>query len=259
MKDKDFQQLVDHELSQLTWSDQQHMDTLRKMQKEERPVMKRKLSIVIIAVALLLTLTGTAVAAGLNITTLKEFFDRYTAEWSSYGYKPLVLNESNVVNPKSYRHTSALVNVTVDQMYLTDEAFYLTIQYSPKQPDTLLFGGSITSIDLEGKEYQYYHLWDTDQQLLQTASLSVCDLNGTDDPVYSNYSDTIRDPETGAITEMNVFRHPEKLAHIKTRGRHTMMLRFQVVNLRNHDVEWNALFIDLPSMDVTEGDTVFTR
>ena len=75
MKDKDFQQLVDHELSQLAWSDQQRMDTLRKMQKEERPVMKRKLSLVIIAVALLLTLTGTAVAAGLTIPSLQEFFN----------------------------------------------------------------------------------------------------------------------------------------------------------------------------------------
>ena len=59
MKDKDFQQLVDHELSQLTWSDQQRMDTLRKMHKEERPVMKCKLSMVLVAVMLLLTLAAT--------------------------------------------------------------------------------------------------------------------------------------------------------------------------------------------------------
>ena len=63
MKDKDFQQMVDHEFAQLEWTDQQRMDTLRKMNKEERPVMKRKFSVALVVTLLLLTLTGTAVAA----------------------------------------------------------------------------------------------------------------------------------------------------------------------------------------------------
>ena len=63
MKDKDFQQLVDHEFAQLEWTDAQRMHTPRKMNKEERPIMKRKFSVALVVTLLLLTLTGTAVAA----------------------------------------------------------------------------------------------------------------------------------------------------------------------------------------------------
>lgn len=259
MKDNTFQQLVDREFALLEWTDQQRMDTLRQMNKEDRPVMKRKFVVVIVAAMLLLTLTGTAVAAGLNIPTLREFFDRYTAEWSAHGYKPLTINEANIVAPKGYRHTSNLVNITVDQLYLTDEALYLTVQYTPKQPNMLLFSGNLTSIMLDGKEYRYYHLWDTDHSLMQIGSLSICDLNGTGDPVYANYTDATRDPETGAITEMYVFSHPEDIGGLRSRTGGTLMLRFQVASLRNHDLEWNVLFIDFPRMEVTDGDAIFTQ
>ena len=259
MKDKDFRELMDREFAQLEWTDRQRMDTLRQMNKEEQPVMKRKLIVTIIAAMLLLTLTGTAVAAGMNIISLKEFFDRYTAEWSTHGYKLLAINESNVVTPEGYRHSSNLVDVTVDQLYLTDEALYLTVHYAPKQPNMLLFSGNLTSIVLEGKEYRYYHLWDTDQSLMQISSLSICSINGTGDPVYANYTDSIRSPETGTITEMYVFKHPEDISPVEVLGSSTIMLRFQIGNLRNHDVEWDVLFIDLPQMEVNDGDAIFTR
>ena len=251
MKDNDFRQLVDHKLAQLTWSDQQRLNTLQKMQKEAQPVMKRKLSVVLVAVVLLLTLTGTAVAAGLNITTMKEFFDRYTNYWQSYGYKAPVLDEAKVVRAKGYRHTSSLVDIIVDQMYLTDEALYFTIQYTPKAPNTLLFDGYHPSITLDGAEKDYWELWEHQElTLLHINGVQIEDLNGEAPTLDCYYSDSTRDPETGAITQWYMFRQPDEINYIRSRTGGTMMLRFEVSNLRNHDVEWNVLFVDFPKLEV---------
>lgn len=253
MKDKDFQQLVDHEFAQLEWSDQQRMDTLRQMKKEERPAMKRKLTITIIAVVLLLSLTGTAVAAGMHITTIKEFFERYTNEWNKYGYEPPVLDEAKVVQAKSYRHTSDLVDVTVDQMYLTDEALYFTVQYTPKAPNALLFDGYHKSVILDGEEKDYWELWDRKElSLLSINGVTVDDLSGGGPLLNAYYQDSTRDPETGAITQWYMFQDPDQISYYRTNTGGTMMLRFQVNNLRNYDVEWNVLFVDFPQMEVVQ-------
>lgn len=252
MKDKDFQQLVDRNFSQLEWTDQQRLDTLRLMQKEERPIMKRKMITVTIVAMLLLALTGTAVATGLNITSLKEFFERYTAEWSRYGYETPILNEAKIVSPEGYRHTSALVDVTVDQIYETDEALYFTVQYSPKDSNTLLFDGRHNSITLDGEEKRYWRLWDREElSLLNVNGMTLDDLNGIEQPIDVYHQDSTRDPETGAITHLYVYKHPEQLdERIRGKLEHTIMLRFQVYNLRSHDLEWNVLFLDLPKMEI---------
>lgn len=253
MKDKDFQQLVDHEFAQLEWTDQQRMDTLRQMKKEERPVMKRKLSVALVVALLVLSLTGTAVATGVNITSLKEFFERYTHYWSAFGYNTPVLDETKVVHAKGYRHTSELVDVVVDQMYLTDEALYFTIQYIPKDPNTLIFDGYHTGITLDGEEKDYWDLWERKElSLLNLNGVDIDDLYGKEPPFDCYYSDSTRDPETGAITQWYMFRSPEHISYYHTGSGGTMMLRFQVNNLRNHNVEWNVLFVDFPNMEVVQ-------
>lgn len=262
MKDKDFQQLVDHELSQLAWSDQQRMDTLRQMQKkEERPVMKRKLSMVIIAVALLLALTGTAVAAGLTIPTLQEFFNLrtkkaywYNAANDTYSfYDAPIVDETATARPLAQRHTSQRVNITVDQLYLTDEAFYFTVLFTPKQENALLFDGGHNSIMLDGKEQYYWNLWERKElALYSVGSMSIDDLVSRNPPIELDYSESQRDPETGAIAAMYAFKNAEDIAMLRSWEGGTLMLRFQVQDLRNHDLEWNVLFVDFPRLQKTD-------
>ena len=256
MKDNDFRQLVDREFTQLEWTDQQRMDTLRQMNKEDQPVMKRKLVVVIVAAMLLLTFTGTAVAAGLNITSLKEFFNRYTAFWGAYGYEAPVLDEAKIAQAKGCRHTSNLVDIIVDQMYLTDEALYFTVQYLPKDPNALLFDGYHNSIMVDGEEKDYWELWDHKElSLLSVNGFTIDDLTGDEPLLNAYYRDSTRDPETGAITQWYMIRSTEQIDYIHPNNSGTMMLRFQVSNLRNHDVEWNVLFIDFPRMEVVKTDT----
>lgn len=256
MKDKDFRELADREFAQLEWTDRQRMDTLRQMNKEAKPVRKRKLIVMIAAAMLLLTFTGTAVAAGLNITSLKEFFNRYTAFWGVYGYEAPVLDEAKITQAKGYRHTSDLVDVIVDQLYLTDEALYFTVQYLPKDPNTLLFDGYHTGIMLDGEEKDYWDLWDHKElSLLNVNGFEIDDLTGDEPLLKAYYRDSTRDPDTGAITQWYMLRNSEQTDYIRSYTGSTMMLRFQVSNLRNHDVEWNVLFIDFPRMEVVKTDS----
>lgn len=255
MKVNDFQQLVDREFASLTWTDRQRLDTLHQMIKEARPIMKRKLITAIIAAILLLTLTGTAVAAGLNITSLKEFFERSAAFLGAYGYTTPQFVESSVAHPKSYRHTSDLVDVTVDQMYLTDDTFYFTVHFNAKDPNTLLFDTYHNSITLNGEEKRFYQLWDHEElMLLQVGSMTLDDLNGTDPLVYFHSIDAIRDPQTGAVTFMYAFRYQDSSISMRSHNGGTMMLRFQVHNLRSNEVEWNVLFLDFPEMEIENAD-----
>lgn len=255
MKDKDFQQLVDREFAQLEWTDQQRIHTLRKMNKEDRPVMKRKFVVVIVAAMLLLTLTGTAVAAGINSFSLQDFFDQLSANRVFDGYPAPIIDQSAVVTPVSQRHTSALVDAQVEQMYLSNETLYFTIRYTPKAANTLLFGSGVTSVMLDGEEKDYWDLWDCkDLTLLQPYTDSIDDPQGRRDPIQLLTSNRVRDPETGAITEMFIFPEAEELTELYVRNGGTLMLNFLVFNLRNHQIERNVLYVDFPSIDIVERD-----
>ena len=253
MKDNAFRQLVDREFAPLEWTEAQRLHTLEKMQEEERPVMKRKFALVLIADMLLLTLTGTAVAAGLNITTLQDFFDRLYTE--AVLDIPIVIDESAVVKPVSQRHTSALVDVQVEEMYLTDDRFYFTIRYTPRGANTLLFSSGVTSVTMDGEEKDYWDLWDhKDLMLLQPYTQSIDDVRGRRDPIQLLTGSRVRDPETGAITEMFIFPEDEALTELRYRSGGTLMINFVVDNLRNHDTEWNVLYIDFPRIETIDRD-----
>lgn len=255
MKDKDFQQLVDHEFAQLEWTDQQRMDTLRKMNQEDKPVMKRKFYVVIVAAMLLLTLTGTAVAAGINSFSLQDFFNYWFEDGVFDGYSVPVIDQSAVITPVSQRHTSALVDVQVEQLYLSNEALYFTIRYTPKDANTLLFGSGATSVIIDGEEKDYWDLWDHKElTLLDAGSVSIDDPRGRYEPIPLITGECIRDPETGAITEMYNFRDIEKLTKYLAFTDDTLMLRFRVFNLANHDTERNVIFVDCPQMEAVERD-----
>ena len=163
------------------------------------------------------------------------------------------MDETAIARPRAQRHTSQLVNITVDQLYLTDEAFYFTVLFTPKQENALLFDGGHNSIMLDGKEQYYWNLWDRKEFSLYTiGSMSIDDLVGRNLPIELDYSESQRDPETGAIAAMYAFKNAEDIAMLRSWEGGTLMLRFQVQNLRNHDLEWNVLFVDFPRLQKTD-------
>lgn len=240
MKDKDFQQLVDREFAQLEWTDQQRMDTLRQMNKEDRPVMKRKFYVVIVAAMLLLTIAGTAVAAGLNITSIQEFLTQLS--------HPVPVDEALLETPIRQRHTSELMDITVEQMYLTDERLYFTLHFTPRDAKTLLFPCGSSSITLDGKEVRYWDLWDTNYTLLQLGPMELDDLY-TRNPIVPLGMPQYHQEADGSYTLLCYTADDEIVKQFRTIGGGQLMLRFYIDNCRDRDREWNVILLDHPHLD----------
>ena len=255
MKDKDFRELADREFAQLEWTDRQRMDTLRQMNKEEKPVMKRKLIVVIVTVTLLLTGT-VAVAAGVNSFDLQYFFDH----WLDTGkiereYPAPTIGQSAVVNPVSQRHTSTLVDAQIEQIYLSPKALYFTNRYTPKAADTLLFSAGVTSTVIDGVELDYWDMWDyREYELLEPYSVSISHPDDSHKACQLITGDRVRDPETGAITEMHMIRDSKFLSNLNIADGGTLTLNYRVMDLRNHDMEHNVLYVDFPRIETVEKD-----
>ena len=224
--------------------------------KGDDPPMKRKLTVSLALMLILTLLTGTAaLATEMNIFSLQDFFDQLFSDGVFDGYPAPTIDQSAVVTPVSQRHTSALVDVQVEQLYLSGEALYFTIRYTPKDANTLLFGSGVTSIIVDGEEKDYWDLWDHKElTLLQPGSVSIDDPKGRYEPIPLITGDRVRDPETGAITEMYNFRDIDKLNRLRAFTGDTLMLRFVVHNLANHNIERNVLFVDCPQMEAVERD-----
>lgn len=257
MKDKDFRQLADREFAQLEWTDLQRMETLRQMNKEEQPVMKRKLSLSMALVLILALLTGTvAVAAGVNSFDLQYFFDH----WFDVGkleraYPAPTIDQSAVVSPVSQQHTSALVNAQIEQMYLSNKGLYFTIRYTPQAANTLLFSSGVTSTVIDGVELDYWDMWDyREYVLLEPYSVSICFSNDSHNAYQLITGDRIRDPETGAITEMHSIRDSKFLSSLNIADGGTLTLNYRVMDLRNHDMEYNVLHVDFPQIKSVDDD-----
>jgi len=219
--------------------------------------MKRKLSLSMALVLILVLLTGTvAVAAGVNSFDLQYFFDH----WLDVGkvereYPAPTIDQSAVVNPVSQRHTSALVDAQIEQIYLSHKALYFTIRYTPKAADTLLFSAGVTSTVIDGVELDYWDMWDyREYELLEPYSVSICHPDDSHKACQLITGDRIRDPETGAITEMHMIRDSKFLSNLNIADGGTLTLNFRIMDLRNHDMEHNVLYVDFPRIETVEKD-----
>ena len=91
MKNNEFKELVDRDLSGLEWDERKRLRVLHAISEEERP-MKKKISFTAILVAAILCLTVTAVAAGLvfsrkvnDLTLARQEMEK------AYGITPTML------------------------------------------------------------------------------------------------------------------------------------------------------------------------
>lgn len=219
--------------------------------------MKRKLTLSTALVLTLVLLTGTvAVAAGMNSFDLQYFFDH----WLDVGkiereYPAPRIDQSAVVSPVSQQHTSALVDAQIEQMYLSHEALYFTIRYTPKAANTLLFSAGVTSTVIDGVELDYWDMWDyREYRLLEPYSVSICLPNDSRNAYQLITGDRIRDPETGAITEMHMIRDSKFLSNLNIADGGTLTLSYRVMDLRNHDMEDNILHADFPQIKTVDDD-----
>ena len=150
MKDKDFQQLADHEFAQLEWTDQQRLDTLRKMQKEERPVMKHKLTFSMALVLILCLLTG-SVAMAAAYYGVSWFLTERTTE-------TVTVDPQLMMTDLPQSSTSKWLNTSVQDAYWDGSELSLTLRVTPS--DSSVPFAMLTSIGLDGESFDQIWLQD---------------------------------------------------------------------------------------------------
>ena len=263
MKDKDFQQLVDHEFAALEWTDRQRMDTLRKMNKEERPVMKRKLHVALIVPLILLTLSGTALASGLNIAGVQDFFN-LSHELSLKGMasaheEAFQINQRAVVRPSKQRHTSEIVDVNVKEVYRTNKAVYVFAIFTPKDESVIIIP---TTSDPEQNPQNEQLLRDSlkvkCQQVYMLWALDFLSMPGIiSDPIKGQYS-YHRRLEDGSVAVMVSFPVEDMKFTYSFNGKSTLQTDFVLTNARNQTKEYNTIYFDISRLEEQDhGDYPF--
>ena len=255
MKDKDFQQLVDHEFAQLEWTDAQRMDTLRKMNKEERPVMKRKFQIALVFTLILLTLSGTALAAGLTIASIQDFFSlrdelalRDLAAPSSF-----TVNQKEVRRPNNQRHTSEIVDFTVKEVYWTNKAVYVFGIMTPKDPNAVLIP---TASDAEQNNQNVELLKEVKKQkgtpVYTIAALDSLSMPGVIAPECRWLYNYTRRLEDGSIAVMSSFPVEDIGFTYSFKAKSTLKSTFVIQNARNKIIEYNTIYFDIPRLEMQD-------
>lgn len=252
MKDNDFRGLVDREFASLTWTDQQRMNTLRQMNKEVRPIMKRKAAFAAALVLAVVVMSAAALAVTMNIPTIQDFFDQNDDMKRLSDYQPFCVDDASVIQPTNQRHTSSLVDVSIQEAYLTTEALYLTVHLTPKDEGTLLFTTGLNSVVIDGTELRYYNLFDREELSLQMfGSMVVQSPYFTDDWTLKwAYAEAQRSPEDDSITLLIAFSLPEDSSFFCSGG--TLMGRFILRDCRNDGCEFNTIYFDVPPMTAVE-------
>lgn len=258
MKDNDFQQLVDREFAPLEWTETQRRTALSKMKKEEAPV-KRKLTFALIAIIGLMIVSMTSFAVSGGSHTISDFFADLNAEREHFYFftedNRMNVTEGGLAAPEDQRHTSELVDVTVQQAYLTDEALYLTIHVTPKAENAVLINRASAPIYYKGEEVRYFDLYrQEDLALLDVTGFAVdYDVYGNPVMLTEDYGDMYQAPDEPGVTHLVVLTHDGDISHLTGLNAPPLVLRFCVTECHTLTHEWNALILDLPAMESIDG------
>ena len=254
MKANEFRQLIDHEFAQLEWTDAQRLHTLRQMKKEAQPVMKRKLLVALIVTLILMLLSGTALAAGLNIAGVQDFFNlrhELSLKGMASGFEePFQINQSAVRKPSNQRHTSQIVDVNVKEVYRTNKAVYVFAVFTPKDESVLIIPKTsdpeqdpqneqliIDSLKIKGQ--QVYTIWALD-------TLSMPGLRAA--AVKGKYSYQRR-LEDGSVAAMISFPVEDMGFTYYFNSKSTLQTDFVLTNARNQTKEYNTIYFDLSRLE----------
>lgn len=256
MKDNDFRQLVDREFSALAWTDAHRLYTLDKMNKEEHPVMKKKVIIALALTLSILLMSAAAVAVTVGIPGIQNLIDLSDRRAREYDYQPFTVDPDAIVTPGNQRHTSRLVDIELHEAFLTGEALYLTIHITPAAADIVLWDDAAPPTQ-EGTALSYFDLYRQDGvRLIDFTGFSLhSPLNGYDYTLFADYTEVCRNPDGVGITCLMAYPLPED-GSIPLSGA-TVLGKFTVKDCRSRKDEYNVLLFDLPRMTVTEAHDSF--
>ena len=259
MKDNDFRQRVDREFASLIWTDEQHFAALRRMNKEEHPIMKRKAITALVLILSIVVMSAAAVAVTVGIPGIQDLIDQHregVPEHARQWYAPLSIDSAAVVVPGNQRHTSQLVDVELHEAYITDEALYLTLHVAPVGDNVVLWDDDAPPV-IDGHPRTYFDLYRQEELvLIDFMGFSLhSPLNAHDFTIMADYAETRRDPDGTGVTFLMVYPIPgDVVAPLRNS---TVMGKFVIRDCHSRKDEFNVLMFDLPRMTVVESTDNF--
>ena len=255
MKDNDFRQLVDHEFASLAWTDGQHLAVLNRMNKEEQPIMKRKAITALVLIISIVVMSAAAVAVTVGIPGIQQLIDQRHSNWPSYP-DSFAIDSAFVVTPSNQRHTSDLVDVSISEAYMTNEALYLTVHIAPRNEHTILWNQGVPPVK-DGQELRYFDLYQQeDLPLVEFVSMSLHSPYSVDSySLHVDYIELHRLPDDAGFTCLMVYQLPED--DVLPLSNCTVLGKFAVQDCRTRELEFNVLMFDLPRMTIIESTDDF--
>ena len=259
MKDNDFRQRVDHCFAALAWTDEERLAALKRMNKEEHPIMKRKALTALVLIISIVVMSAAAVAATVVIPGIQDLIDQHREgipEHARQWYNPFSIDSAAVVVPGNQRHTSQLVNIELHEAYITNEALYLTIHVAPVGDNVVLWDDDAPPV-IDGQPRTYFDLYREEElTLIDFQGLSLhSPLNGMDYTVFTDYTEERRDPDGSGVTYLMAYHLPEdEFIPLRTC---TVMGKFTIQDCHSREHEYNVLLFDLPRMTVVESTDDF--
>lgn len=259
MKDNDFRQLVDREFAPLIWTDEQHFAALRRMNKEEHPIMKRKALTALVLILSIVVMSAAALAVTVGIPGIQDLLDQHRGhvpQEAQHLFAPFTVEGAAVVIPDNQRHTSDLVDIAIREAYMTNEALYLTVHIAPRNGNAVLWNQGVPPIE-DGKELRYFDLYrQEDLPLLEFVSMSLHSPYSVDSyALHVDYIEYHRLPDDDGVTCLMVYQLPKD--DVLPLSKCTVMGKFAVQDCRTRKLEFNVLMFDLPRMTVVESTDDF--
>ena len=259
MKDNDFRQLVDREFASLIWTDEKRLAALKRMNKEEHPIMKRKAITALVLIISIVVMSAAAVAVTVGIPGIQDLIDQHREgipEHARQWYNPFSIDSAAVVVPENQRHTSRLVDIELHEAYITNEALYLTIHVAPVGDNVVLWDDDALPI-VDGQPRTYFDMYREEElTLIDFMGFSLhSPLNGEDYTIMADYAEVRRDPDGVGVTYLMVYPRPGDVLIPLCNS--TIMGKFVVRDCHSRKDEFNALMFDLPRMTVVESTDDF--
>ncbi|MBQ4581433.1 MAG: hypothetical protein IJA83_12315 [Clostridia bacterium] len=222
--------------------------------KGDDPPMKRKLTVSLALMLILTLLTGTALAAGLNIAGVQDFFNlrhELTLKGMASGFEEAFqINQQAVVRPSKQRHTSEIVDVNVKEVYCTNKAVYVFAIFTPKDESVIIIP---TTSDPEQNPQNEQLLRDSlkikGQQVYTLWAFSNLEMPGIiSDSVHVRYGYERR-LEDGSVAVMASYPVDEMRFTYAFKGKSTLQTDFVLTNARNQVKEYNTVYFDLSRLE----------
>ncbi len=225
--------------------------------KGDLPPVKRKMHVVLVVSIILLLLSGTALAAGLNIAGIQDFFNlrhELSLKGMASGFEEsFEINQKGVVRPSKQRHTSEIVDFSVKEVYRTNKAVYVFAIMTPLADNTVII--PVPSDQMQEPDNDALLREASKQKGTQVYTVFTLQSLNMPDTLQSDIRCRYiyqRRLDDGRVAVMASFPMDEIMYAYRFDKKVTLEATFILTNARNQIKEYNTIYFDIPRLEMQD-------